>query len=61
VKTDRGDESVTMASPVEQNDMQRVVLVTGSTTGIGEACARLFAAAGDFVMGPGATTLRALR
>src|SRR5580700_10090368 len=29
---------------------QRVVLVTGSTTGIGEACARLFAASGDTVM-----------
>ena len=26
------------------------MLITGSTTGIGEACARLFGAAGDFVM-----------
>jgi NAD(P)-dependent dehydrogenase (short-subunit alcohol dehydrogenase family) len=39
-----------MESPLQQNDKQRVVLVTGSTTGIGEACARLFAANGDFVM-----------
>jgi meso-butanediol dehydrogenase/(S,S)-butanediol dehydrogenase/diacetyl reductase len=29
---------------------QRVVLVTGSTTGIGEACARLFGQGGDAVM-----------
>jgi meso-butanediol dehydrogenase/(S,S)-butanediol dehydrogenase/diacetyl reductase len=29
---------------------RRVVLVTGSTTGIGEACVRVFADAGDFVM-----------
>ncbi len=29
---------------------RRVVLITGSTTGIGAACARVFGAAGDFVM-----------
>lgn len=32
------------------NTPSRVVLVTGSTTGIGEACARVFAESGDAVM-----------
>jgi meso-butanediol dehydrogenase/(S,S)-butanediol dehydrogenase/diacetyl reductase len=43
------------------NADRRVVLVTGSTTGIGEACARVFALSGDTVMVSGRNEARGRR